>query len=318
VRTVRLTVSPEEAGERLDRWLAARVEGLSRGLARRVLQEGGVFLGERRTRIASLRLRAGQEVTVSIPSPRLLELRWSAPAVVHRDEILLVADKPPGQPVQPTREGDYGSLETALAQGLRGEGVVARALHRLDAGTSGLVAFTLEPASAREDPPGLAAARKELRRLFREHLVERTYLAVAEDPGPGWGDAEERLLEFSLERRGTGVRVVAAGAGAAREARTLVRLERRGIGPRGTLALLVIRPRTGRLHQIRAHLAAAGVRLLGERRYLPAGPGADEGAGFPRPALHAWRLEIAHPLAGALRLEAPPPADLAALLGEPG
>jgi 23S rRNA pseudouridine1911/1915/1917 synthase len=100
-------------------------------------------------------------------------------------------------------------------------------------------------------------------------------------------------------------------------------MQRRGLGPDGTLAAVIARPRTGRLHQVRAHIAAAGLRLVGEGRYLPEGESAGPPCGeetdlpeLPRPALHAWRLELEHPLGGRVALEAPLPPDLAGLLGE--
>ena len=155
----------------------------------------------------------------------------------------------------------------------------ARLPHRLDAAASGLMLVVLHP-----------AANGPLARAFQERTLKRTYLAVLDGDltGPATWD---RPVDRKKAR--SHVEPLGHGTGC-----TAVRL---------TLD-------TGRKHQLRVHAALAGHPILGDRRY------GDEAAGrWPRLALHAWRLALAHPVTGeALSLEAPVPPDLAELFARSG
>jgi 23S rRNA pseudouridine1911/1915/1917 synthase len=161
-------------------------------------------------------------------------------------------------------------------------------VHRLDAGTSGLLVV------AKSDE-----TYRALRGLFRSHDVDRRYLALVR----GAVDHDVFSVDAPLGRRAARI-VVDANEGRRAETRFDVR-ERL---PAATL--LEAAPATGRTHQIRVHLASIGHPILGDRTY---GGGGDDARrlGLERPFLHAFRLSFEHPLTGAdLRLEEPLPDDL--------
>jgi 23S rRNA pseudouridine1911/1915/1917 synthase len=161
-------------------------------------------------------------------------------------------------------------------------------VHRLDAGTSGLLVV----ASDDRTHEALAA-------MFKRHEADRRYLALVR--GAVSNDRFE--VDAPLGRAGARVRVDATGGRTAATA-----FETRERFTRATL--LEARPRTGRTHQIRVHLSAVGHPILGDRRY--GGGGEDARAlGLERPFLHAWRIAFDHPVTGErLDLEDPLPPDL--------
>jgi 23S rRNA pseudouridine1911/1915/1917 synthase len=161
-------------------------------------------------------------------------------------------------------------------------------VHRLDAGTSGLLVV------ACDDEAGRALAA-----MFERHDVDRRYLALAR----GAVEHDRFTVDAPLGRRGAKIRVDAASGRQAETAfEVLERFER--------ATLLEAAPRTGRTHQIRVHLAATGHPILGDARY---GGGGDEAKrlGLPRPFLHSWRIGFDHPVGGGrVELEDPLPPDL--------
>ena len=216
-------------------------------------------------------------------------------AVLYEDDDLLAVDKPAGLVAHPAYRHPDGTLYNAIVarQSARGE---ARPwlLHRLDRDTSGVVLL------AKTIP-----ARRALVRQFERHTVRKWYLAVVSgQPTAAHGVITEPLRRDSLDRR----RVVVDPAGQATETRYRV------LVADDARALLLVEPRTGRTHQIRAHLAWLGHPLLGDATYA-----ADTGVQPPDPParhlLHAWALAVRHPSGGApLHLVAPLPPDLAAHL----
>jgi 23S rRNA pseudouridine1911/1915/1917 synthase len=289
------------AGERADKVVAA-LAGVSRTLARRLLEEGRVTLdgaaASPRERVA-----AGSWVEADVPAPEVLEPEVVPFTVRYEDEDLAVVDKPPGVVVHPgAGRSGAGTLAAGILErwpGVRGVGEEGRwgLVHRLDQDTSGLLVVALS-----------LAAWTPLRRMMARHEVERTYLALVH----GIPEAATGTIEAPLGRdprqRGK-VRVEAAG----REARTHYRC--RATWPSRELSLLELRLETGRTHQIRVHLAAIGHPVAADRRY-----GWDDGLA-PRTFLHAARLRFTHPITGAeIQVESPLPPDLEAALqklGEP-
>lgn len=190
-------------------------------------------------------------------------------SILYEDRWLVVVDKPSGLPTQGTRAGEPGVFELLDRQ----RSYVALH-HRLDRPASGLVLLGL----SRQANPGLAAA-------FREHRIQRTYLAV---------------LVGSLTADTTWAWPVEG-----KPARTQVRV----LSTRSGFTAVELRLHTGRKHQLRRHAAMAGLPLAGDRRY-----GGEAGRAWPRLALHATRLELSHPVTGqALKVESPLPADLQGL-----
>jgi 23S rRNA pseudouridine1911/1915/1917 synthase len=213
--------------------------------------------------------------------------------VLFEDADVLAVDKPAGLVVHPAYRHPAGTLFDVVAarQEARGEGR-PWLLHRLDRDTSGAVLLAKTE-----------RARRGLVRQFERREVRKWYLALVRGvPAPPANEIAVPLRRDPADRR----RVVVDPAG--QHAQTGYRLLAAGAGR----ALLLVAPRTGRTHQIRAHLAWLGHPLLGDATYadVAKGPG-----GVLRHMLHAWVLAVRHPVTGEpLRVLAPPPADLAALL----
>ena len=289
MKRLSLVVASADEGERLDRFIAAR-GGISRGLARRALDAGGVFLDGRRCKVSSRLVRAGQAVVVNLeeggraaePPPPLERAR-----LLYADQDLVAVDKPPFVAAQPTLTHDRGTLPD-LVQALLGAPVTL--VHRLDRETTGVTVFART-----------AAAAAALAEAFRAGGPEKTYLALCgRAPAPPEGRIDAPLGKDPA-RAGLR-RVDPAGDPAATRYRTLRASDR--------AALVEARPETGRTHQIRVHLASVGAPILGDPRYGGARRVGE--LAIPRVLLHARRLELDHPATGVrLVLEAPVPEDLA-------
>jgi len=276
---------------RLDAVVAA-LTGASRVDVQRAIA-GGRVLVDGAARPRSFRLAGGERLDVAL-TDRPAVLPEGPPVPVRfRDDDLLVVAKPAGPPTHPTAARPSGSLVNRLL----GMGVPLAAgddpwrpgiVHRLDAGTSGLLVVASSEAAA-----------EALRAMFRRHEVSRTYLALVRGrPAHATFD-----VEAPLGRRRA--RTVVAPEGG-RHAETSFAI--RASGEDATL--LEARPRTGRTHQIRAHLAAIGHPILGDRAYGGGGVPARR-LGLDRPFLHAWRIGFDHPVTGErIELEEPLPEDL--------
>ena len=297
-------VGDAEAGARLDLALAALAD-CSRSQARRWIEQGRVRVNERPV-AASQRVRAGDLVEAIPPDPEPSSLAPEAIplAVLHEDEDLIVLDKAAGIVVHPAPGHRGGTLVNALlhhCDDLVGVGDVLRPgiVHRLDRGTSGVLVV------AKSD-----FAHRHLSTQFREHSIERVYLALVRGvPGPESGQVELPIGRHSRDRKRMSVR-----SRGGRAAATSWRVARRY--PRSERTLLEVRPRTGRTHQIRVHLAAIGLPIAGDPIYGRRGRTPQE-AQLARPALHAEQLAFTHPRSGArLLFRAVLPEDLASLLRE--
>jgi 23S rRNA pseudouridine1911/1915/1917 synthase len=296
----RLLVWPRDEGLRLDQFLA-RLSSSSRRRMRGLIADGAVRVNDRPRRILSLRLEAGDVVDVLLTADGLGDLEAPAPpavALLHEDRWLAVADKPAGVLSQPVagRGDDALSLDQQLLLALawrEGRRPFLRLVHRLDRVTSGALLF----ARTREALPALS-------RAWREGVVGRRYLAVVE----GHPDFTERALDDAIARDpGHEWRFRVSPAG--KPARTLVSVVRR---LDDGLALVSCTLTTGRTHQVRVHLAAAGHPVLGDRLY-----GSTRPTAAPRPLLHAATLDLPHPRTGErLHVEAPLPVDFARVVGD--
>jgi 23S rRNA pseudouridine1911/1915/1917 synthase len=290
LKRLTLAAGTADAGERIDRFIAAR-GGISRGEARRALEAGGVFLDGRRCKVAGRLLRAGQRVVVNLAeggrtAPRTAALERAR--LLYADAEIVAVDKPAGVPAQPTLTSDRGTLPE-LVEALLGAPVTI--VHRLDRETSGVTVL----ARTR----GAAATLAE---AFRMGRPEKIYLALcARPPVPAEGRIDAPLGKDPA-RPGLR-RVDRRGDPAATRYRTL------RAGP--LAALVEARPETGRTHQIRVHLAHLGAPLVGDARY--GGPRRVGETAIPRVMLHARRLELDHPGTGApIAFEAPVPEDFLA------
>lgn len=281
----------EASAGRLDAVLAERL-GITRAEAQRAISAGGVTVdGE--TRPKSFRLAGGERVVADLAPATDVPAEGPPLGIRHRDRQLVVVSKPAGIPTHPTENRRTGTVvNRLLGMGvpLAGRGGPLRPgiVHRLDAGTSGLLLVACDDETHR----ALAA-------MFAAHAADRRYLTLVR----GAVDHDRFEVDAPLGRRGAMIRVDATGG---RAAATAFQVRERF----ATATLLEAAPRTGRTHQIRVHLAAVGHPVLGDRRY---GGGGDDARAFglDRPFLHAWRLAFDHPHTGErIDLEEPLPEDL--------
>jgi 23S rRNA pseudouridine1911/1915/1917 synthase len=283
----KVIVPAEALGERLDRFLATHLG--SRSAAERAVGAGALVDGIARPK--SYRLEGGEEVEVQAVAPPAEVAPPPEPDIVWQDEHLLVVDKPAGLVVHPGHGHAQGTLVHALAGKIAGgdaerPGIV----HRLDRGTSGLMVV------ARSE-----AAHERLQELVRERALERTYLALVR----GRPRSRTGRIEAPIGRDRGDATHVSMDTDTPRDAITHFEVDQLW----AEHALLRVKLETGRMHQIRVHLAAIDLPVVGDSTYgVP-------GAGLSRQFLHAAELSFPHPFSGErieARSELPP--DLAAAL----
>lgn len=295
-------VLPEAfAGDRIDRVVSA-LSGLSRSVAKALLEEGRVQLDGNAITNGSRRVDAGSTVTIAVPEPAdpTPGADSSVPfRVVFEDDDVIVIDKPAGVVVHPGAGQPDGTLVNGLVDRypeLLEVGEIHRPgiVHRLDRGTSGLLVV------ARSED-----AYVELVEQMSSHEPERIYLALA------WGhpETDQGTIDAPIgrsTRHPTRMAVTDNG----RHAVTHYIVESRFTEP-VVSSLVRCRLETGRTHQIRVHLRAIGHPVVGDRDYDGGRPGLDPG----RPFLHATQLRFEHPRTGEpMAFEAPLPDDLESVL----
>jgi 23S rRNA pseudouridine1911/1915/1917 synthase len=306
-------VTQDEAGARLDSYLAARLPAFSRSRIKSLILEGHVTRDGIVTRDASESVQPGAHYSLipPPPEPAMPQAQEIGLNILYEDEYLLVLDKPAGMVVHPAPGNPDGTLVNALiahcGDSLTGIGGEKRPgiVHRLDKDTSGvMVVAKTELAHAR-----LSAA-------FSTRDLERAYKALCWGvPSPAKGEIEGDIGRDPRDRKR--MAVVRKNGKAALTWYTV--LQSFGLGA----ALISCRLATGRTHQIRVHLAQIGHPLIGDPVYLKRRPAAAKylaepakslALDFPRQALHAEILGFSHPITGeALRFVTPPPEDFRAL-----
>lgn len=305
---IRFVVERNYAGWRLDAYLQQKLrrlapEKLPELIATRLETEDGSRLAPDTIVAPGLAFALLKEVEPEPETPLVF-------GVVHDDGQLLVVDKPSGLPVHPTARY-FAHTFTTLARARFPDRKIDPA-HRLDRETSGLLACGTAPEWTRA-----------LKRSFADGRVQKAYLALT----LGW-PAEERFavdapLALTLQSE-VRVRMHVHPEGAACRTEFEV-LARRTAADGARIALVACVPRTGRQHQIRAHLLAAGTPIVGDKIYGPdelifdrftkraMTPADLSSLRLPRQALHAWKLALPHPETRELvSLESPLPPDLAA------
>ncbi len=299
------TVSGEDAGARLDKFLAAPGRLGSRGRACDALRKGKVFLNEREAvpDDAARALRAGDAVRVWVDRPGSAGRRGARPAgalqILYEDSVLVVVNKPAGLlavplPQQSDAPSAYGYLEEHLRTRTRRRLLI---VHRIDRDTSGLVVFAKN-----------ARAQEQLKAQFKRREPERIYWAVVygrpEPPTGTWRD----LLVWDTRS------LVQKRAHPADPRKKEAISHYRVLEAFDGASLLEVRLETGKRNQIRMQARLHGHTIVGERLYVA--EAAPRGAiAFPRQALHAYRLSFRHPVDGRpLAFDAPVPNDLKRLL----
>jgi 23S rRNA pseudouridine1911/1915/1917 synthase len=287
--TSRRIVPSEAAGLRLDRFLAGLPEVGSRAAAERLLAAGSVLVdgaaGER-----SARLAGGEEIELdSLETPPPLVPEDVGLRVAYEDEHLLVVDKPAGVVVHPSAGHGTGTLVHGVLElgAAGGEEERPGIVHRLDRDTSGLLVV------ARSEE-----AHERLKRLVQRRELEREYLALVR----GRPRSRTGRIEAPIGRARRDPTRQSLDSDRPREAVTHFEL----VELLDQNALLRVRLETGRTHQIRVHLAAIGLPVVGDPVYGVSDPA------LGRQFLHATRLAFTHPFTGArVEVESPLPADLA-------
>ena len=292
----------DEAGLRLDVFLAARVEGLTRSAAQRLLEEGAVTLGGRGVK-KNEKTAAGAVYEVLLPEPEPLDvLPQDIPLDVrYEDEDVIVVNKPVSMVVHPAPGHPDGTLVNALlyhcGDSLSGINGVLRPgiVHRIDRDTSGLII------AAKND-----AAHLSLASQLQDHSLYREYRAVC----VGNLREDQGTVDAPLARHRTDRKKMAVDREGKRAVTHWSVLERY---PGYTY--IQCRLETGRTHQIRVHMASTGHPLLGDTVYGAKKPV----PGLAGQCLHAFRLSFLHPRTGErVAVECPLPGWFEAVLTKLG
>ncbi len=299
-------MTEEEAGARLDKYLAAGTRLGSRSRAASALERGKVYLNGQEASLADAArvMLAGDSVRLWTDRPGSARARPRTGVVddldiVYEDERLVVVNKPPGILSVPLeRNRGVPSVYDQLEERFRSHGKRRPlSVHRIDQDTSGLVLFAKD-----------AAAQSFLKEQFKRREPERAYLTIVYgQPEPDAGTWRDFLVwdEKALIQKETHPRDPRAT-----EAVTHYRV----LEPLRGATLLEVRLHTGRRNQVRIQARLRGHTLVGEQRYV-FGPDQLRPIPFGRHALHAYRLVFRHPEDGRrIELEAPPPADFSELI----
>ena len=298
-----VTVEERDGSLRLDRWFKRHHPGLAHGQLEKLLRTGRIRVDGKRARSGD-RIGPGQAIRIPPHDELVVEPRpaKSLPrpadqlllqgAILHRDDAVIVLDKPAGLAVQggTSTERHVDGLLDGLCFGNPER---PRLVHRLDKETSGVLVIART-----------ASAAAFLTQAFREKTTRKTYWAVV----VGLPRLRQGRIDLSLAKMpGRGGERVRPDAEEGRRAVTYYRV----IDNVGTQASwLALMPVTGRTHQLRAHCAAIGTPILGDAKY---GDGAAHLAGVPgsrRLHLHARSLSIPHPRGGRLEVTAPAPPHM--------
>jgi 23S rRNA pseudouridine1911/1915/1917 synthase len=294
---IKLTISKEQARQRLDRILAEALPAFSRARLQTLIRDGFVSLNGKAPRPRDL-VRAGDIVELREPEIEKVEAQPEQITldVIFEDDDLLVLNKPAGIVMHPGAGHQQHTLVNALlahCRNLSGIGGKERPgiVHRLDKETSGALVV------AKND-----ATHRDLSSQFAARTMTKIYLAlVAGIVRPKTGVIDKAIARHPVHRQRMSI---ARRQG--RSAKTEYRVVRAG----AEISLVECTLHSGRTHQIRVHLHYLGHPVLGDKLY-----GGKRAGDFPRQMLHAWKLAFRHPRSGdEMSFEAPVPSDFAAAM----
>ena len=289
----RLIIAEEQAGQRADVGLALLLD-ITRSNMQRLLEDGRAVKGTKVLK-ANYKLRAGDEIVVTLPEPQPLDAQpENIPLdIIYEDEDVIVVNKARGMVVHPAAGNYSGTLVNALlyhCKNLSGINGVIRPgiVHRLDKDTSGIMIC------AKNDEAHLSLSQQ-----IQAKTARRTYLAVVR----GNIKTDSGTIETQIARDKVDRKKMAVVKENGREAITDYEVVERF----GKYTLVRCKLRTGRTHQIRVHMEYLGYPLVGDPKYSPMKtPFAIKGQ-----ALHSQTLEFTHPRTGErMRFEAPLPEDM--------
>jgi len=288
-------------GMRLDRFLAGFFVDRSRTWLRRGIRDQQVRDPDERPLRASHRVKGGDVLRLYLPEIAPSTGPPPFPDVLYEDERLIAVDKPAGLLTHPAGSTFVWALVTLAKHRWPDDRIDL--VHRLDRDTSGVIFLTRD-----------LDANRALKLALKEGRATKEYIALCRGT-PDWA---ERSLRGPIGYRGEEIRIQMAVRDDGLPAHTDVKVLERG----DHLTRVHCRLHTGRTHQIRVHLADAGLPILGDRLYgVPPHVFLDTldhgvtdatvaATGARRHALHAWRTTLPHPDGGDVTIEAPLPADM--------
>jgi 23S rRNA pseudouridine1911/1915/1917 synthase len=316
-----ISVAPEDAGKRLDQFLAARFDTVSRARVQEMIAEGMVLVNDSPAK-SSLKLRGGERISLLGEAKRapLKAIPEEIPLdIVYEDDDLAVINKPAGMMVHAGAGAtddarNRGTLVNALLHHLKSLSGVGGELrpgivHRLDKETSGLIVV------AKNDD-----AHRKLSAQFAAREVKKKYVALVH----GWVKKDSGTLAQSIGRHLVRRMRMATRIEGGRTAVTHYRVVRRLDTKFGKFTLLDVKIDTGRTHQIRVHVAAMGHPVVGDTMYGAPAQARGKSAVIvlkrnvlKRNFLHAAELEFRHPRTGeTLALKSELPEELREFLGK--
>lgn len=299
-----VVATAEMDGERLDLALVRADIGLSRRKIRAAIDYGGVYVNRKRMRIASRIVRVGDQITLewqeAAKSQLAKDYALESHQIIYQQDELIVCNKPPGIASQATRSQAVFHMESLVAKYVKNggrRGGKVRLVHRLDQETSGVMLFALSPRMA-----------EFLDQAFRERAVKKVYHALCYgQPHTPQFQSTAALLKPNHQGQ---VRQHPSGKPAITGFKMLARLE-------DNCSLLAAYPETGRTHQIRVHLAALGLPILGDKRYgdrLRTPLAGNRATALNHHMLHAARLQLKGPNGEDWAFEASYPASFEEVL----
>ena len=272
------SIETEQGGRRLDEALAALFEALSKSEARRIIDRGGCAVNSSMVRVASRLVKVGDVVEVGVMEKgRFCELTLPPEALLYEDGELIAVNKPAGVNTQRTPYQLKGTLEYWVSECFRKQGSMepCRVIHRLDRGTSGVMLF-----------PKHKRAAAWLSARFHDNLIQKCYWALV----CGRPELDVWSVDGAIGKVGSARYGIMEGG---RTALTAFRL----LAASERYSLIEARPHTGRTHQIRVHLEASGLPIVGDATY--------GGAPAPRMMLHCASLELKDERGVEIRVAAP-------------
>ncbi|MFO5494490.1 MAG: RluA family pseudouridine synthase [Cuspidothrix sp.] len=295
-------ISVTENSDRLDRYLSQELSELSRSRIQQLIEQGHVQINAQVCISKKIHLKTGDRITLEIPAIQPLQIQAAdIPLdILYEDEELIILNKPAGLVVHPAPGHPDGTLVNAIlahCPNLPGIGGVQRPgiVHRLDKDTTGAIAI------AKTD-----LAYQHLQAQLQAKTARREYLGLVYGvPKTETGSIDLPIGRNPQDRKKMAIVSVEDGG---RTAVTHWQVQER----LANYTLIHFQLETGRTHQIRVHSAKIGHPIVGDPVY---GSGRSVGVNLPGQALHAWKLQLQHPLSGNLvQVTAPPPPSFTTLL----